>query len=86
MAAKKKRMTFKERCRKTLKEWSFYLMVAALALGSAPELIPHLDGLLSRWISEGARHDLQELLMILSIASRFVPQSVRHTVEEHRND
>ena len=83
---RKKRVTFRTRCKHVFKEWSFYLMVGALALGSAPELIPHFDSLLSRWVSEGARHDIQELLIILSLASKFVPQSVRSMVEEHKDD
>lgn len=86
MSKRKRRVTVKERCRKVFREWSFYLMVLALGLGSAPDIIPHFDALLRHFVSDEARGIIQELLLILSIASRFVPQSVRHTVEELRDD
>lgn len=87
MATKKvKRRTFGEQCRHVFRSWSFYLVAASLALGSAPEMIPHLDALLGHVVSNEARDVIKELLLLLGIASRFVPQSVRHTVEDHIND
>lgn len=87
MAKKKvKRRTFGEQCRHVFRSWSFYLVAASLALGSAPEIIPHLDALLGHMVSTEARDVIRELLLVLGIASRFVPQSVRHSVEERVND
>lgn len=83
---KKTRATFKARFKKVIGEWSFYLMVGALILGSAPEVIPHLDALLSHCIGEEARKVVSEILLILGILSRFVPPSVRKTVQEKQNE
>lgn len=68
--------------KKVFKEWSFYALAAALVLNSAPDLIPHLNKVLTPFLAPEKREALTELLLIISLLGRFIPQKVRVVVQQ----
>ena len=75
-----RRALFRARFRKTLKEVSFYLVLCALALSAVPDMLPHLDALLSTFMGENLRKALTEILILLGLVARLIPGKVKEKV------